>query len=106
MGFSTVKSAFTKTFGIMKIGSHAIPGIGRGLSAPFRPMKTLHGIRSTGMAITDAARAGNLAEAGKQSMKLLGTASGLTYGYRLAKGKSAFKDSAGKKDRVPWVPWL
>lgn len=40
------------------------------------------------------------------SGRLLGTAAGITYVSRAIRGKSPVKDAGGKRDILPWVPFV
>lgn len=40
------------------------------------------------------------------SMKLLGTAAGVTYATRMLRGGSLFRNRRGKRDIVPFVPYV
>ena len=40
------------------------------------------------------------------SGRLLGTAAGLTYVSRAIRGKDPFKKASGKRDILPWVPFV
>ena len=40
------------------------------------------------------------------SMRLLGTAAGVTYGVRAIKGQSLFRNKRGKRDVMPFVPFI
>lgn len=84
------------------------------VATPFKLMKnprSLFGaggsIRTDIKTINKFTRDGkNLREMGMASARLLGTAAGITYVTRAVRGKSPVKDAGGKRDILPWVPFI
>lgn len=73
-----------------------------GLFAPVRTMK--HTLRNVGKMGADAIR--NPKMAAIASMELLGTAAGVTYVTRMVAGRGLLRDRKGRKDILPWIPYI
>ena len=78
----------------------------KGFKGIINPGKLLSGTMKTSSELLKALSVKDAKTAGLKSMQLLGTASGITYGTRILRGRSMFKDSSGKRDLVPYIPFL
>ena len=92
--------------------SQYFKGMSIGAKAILRPRSTIRngfsGFNKSLKAVSGTTKANDMASLAKKSAAYLGTAAGVTYVSRLARkgNKSPFKDSQGKRDVLPWIPFI
>jgi hypothetical protein len=98
--------------GIIKgTGTYAGRAFMGGIKTPgglMNPTRAFGGLKKHSGAIIKGLSGDKLAakEMAINSMRLLGTAAGVTYGVRALKGQSIFVNRRGKRDIMPWVPFV
>jgi len=81
-------------------------GVGAGAIGLITPVRTMQKtVRNVGRVASGISKQ-HYKYAGLKSMQLLGTAAGATYATRLIRGRGLFRDRRGRKDRLPYIPFL
>lgn len=72
----------------------------------FSPTRSMKGVMRNIGSVAKGFKANNPRDAAMASMKLLGTAAGVTYVSRVISGRGAFRDRKGKRDILPYIPFV
>jgi len=95
-----------KFAGVGKRIAQGTPSMVKGFFGLATPVKTLKRMGAYGGAIGKGVMLGDQKQVALNSMKLLGTAAGVTYGVRALRGQALFRNKRGQRDFVPFVPFV
>ena len=92
--------------GVKGFTNTPVGSVARGFFGLATPVKTLKRVGGLAGGVGKAVVTGNQKDMALKSMQLLGTAAGVTYGVRALRGQHIFKNKRGKRDFVPFVPFV